>query len=59
METFTSFIEFDFVNDEYLITFPPKLLDHLEWKKDDTLQFIINEDKSCTIIKIVKPDEKY
>jgi bifunctional DNA-binding transcriptional regulator/antitoxin component of YhaV-PrlF toxin-antitoxin module len=59
MDQFISVVEFDFVNDEYLITFPPEILEKLGWKEHDEIQFIVNDNMSCTIIKVEKLQDEY
>jgi bifunctional DNA-binding transcriptional regulator/antitoxin component of YhaV-PrlF toxin-antitoxin module len=40
------------VDDEGVITFPDELMDALDWKAGDTLEWIDNKDGSFTLKKI-------
>jgi bifunctional DNA-binding transcriptional regulator/antitoxin component of YhaV-PrlF toxin-antitoxin module len=36
---------------ELLLTFPDELMEDLDWKVGDTIQWIMNDDGSCTLKK--------
>jgi hypothetical protein len=43
-------------NGDVILPFPPEFCEQNDWRTDDILKFILNDDESCTIINISREE---
>ena len=52
MKTYTTVVEIDADTQEYIITFPEEIIQELNWKEGDTLNWEVTDSKQVIVTKI-------
>ena len=52
MKTYTTVVEIDADTQEYIITFPEEIIQELNWKEGDTLNWEVTDSKQVIVTKV-------
>ena len=52
MKTYTTVVEIDADTQEYIITFPEEIIEELNWKEGDTLNWEVTDSKQVIVTKV-------